>query len=375
MATEILNGEAAVAEGTALGPRRRNTNPGYLTRLAEAATLVNRAFNGNARAMLDLREAMSTSDFPHLFGDVLDRELLAQYQNLAPIWPQFAARSLVRDFRPKKYFDLLGGRGVLDKVPQLGEYKARKMSDAEYELAVGKYGNRLPLSWETLINDDLDAFRDAPQRIAQGARDTEDYLATGLIASSAGPNTAFFADHGTFDNSVKHVVLDTDALSAALTDISSRRDSEGRPIMVSAAVLMVPPALEVAANNILNATEIRNTVDGQTVLVGNWLSGRVKVVVNPWLPVVDTSANSATSWYLLPAPSTARPGLVVGFLRGHETPDLRVKADAGQMVGGGAIPAEEGSFDNDDIQYRVRHVLGGTTLDPIASYASDGKPA
>jgi hypothetical protein len=62
----------------------------------------------------------------------------------------------------------------------------------------------------------------------------------------------------------------------------------------------------------------------------------------------------------------------MGFLAGHETPDLRVKADTGLRVGGGSVPAEEGSFDTDDIQYRIRHVTGGTTLDPIAAYASVG---
>lgn len=368
MSTEILTGAEAVAEGGALAPRRRQYSPQRLTQLHEAASLIGRAFNGNRRAMLDLQEALSTSDFQHLFGDVLDRELLAQYQQVQPVWPQFARRSVVRDFRPKKFLDLLGGRGILDEVGELSEYKARQLSDAEYSLKVGKFGNRLPLSWETMVNDDLDAFRDAPNRLAQGARDTEDYIATSLIAGSSGPNTGYF-------DSVGHVVLDTDSLSDALATVSQRTDDEGRPIVVNSQVLMVPPALEVTARNILNATEIRTTNGDQTVLVGNWLSGRVSLVVNPWLSVVDTSENSKTTWYLLPAPATARPGLVVGFLRGHETPDLRVKADTGSSVSGGNVPAEEGSFDTDDIQYRIRHVLGGATLDPIAAYASDGNPS
>jgi hypothetical protein len=135
---------------------------------------------------------------------------------------------------------------------------------------------------------------------------------------------------------------------------------------------MVPPALEVTANNIVNAVLIRNKTTSQDVEVGNWLSGKLSVVVNPWLSVIDVSANAATTWYLLPAPSIARPAVTMGFLRGFEVPDLRVKADTGQRVGGGNVPAEEGSFDTDDIQYRLRHVTGGTTLDPIAAWASNG---
>ena len=380
MSTEMLTGDAAVAEARALAPRRRNTNPQYLARLAETATLVGRAFDGDRRAMLDIQESLTTSDFPKIFGDVLDRELLAQYEQVTPKWQQFAYRTVVKDFRPKHYLDLLGGRAELDPVKERGEYTARNLTEAEYFLTVGKYGNRLPLTWEMIVNDDLDSFRTAPERIAQAARFTEDKLAVRLIASATGPNSTFFTSAPASQFGAAAVgtgKLTVDNLSLALTTISTRRDSDNNPVMVDSVVLMVPPSLKVVANTIVQATLIRikNATNTQDVEVGNWLSGEVNVVVNPWLPVIDTSANAANTWYLLPAPSIARPALTMGFLRGFETPDLRVKADTGQRVGGGSIPAEEGSFDTDDIQYRVRHVTGGTTLDPIAAYASIGTSA
>ena len=378
MSMDILTGDAAVAEGGALSPRRRSSNPQYLARVAEAAKLTKRVFEGDRRAMLQIQELMSTSDFPKLFGDVLDRALLAQYEQIDPVWKGFATRAQVNDFRPKHWLDLLGGRAELDPVGQGGEYPARALTEGEYFLTVGKFGARLPLTWEMIINDDLGAFQSAPQRLAQAARDTEDKLATRLYASATGPVSAFFtASGGTVDNKV----LNVDNLSAALTTIATRRDSDNRPIMIRAFVLVVPPALEVAAHNIVNATLIRLRNDASSasqardIEVTNWLAGKVEIVTNPWLPVIDTSgsgANAAKTWYLFPAPTTPRPALVMGFLRGHEEPDLRVKADTGQRVGGGSVPAEEGSFDNDDIQYRIRHVTGGTTLDPIAAYASVG---
>lgn len=49
-----------------------------------------------------------------------------------------------------------------------------------------------------------------------------------------------------------------------------------------------------------------------------------------------------------------------------------MKADTGNSLGGGSLSPEDGSFEIDDIQYRVRHVLGGATLDPIATYVSNG---
>jgi hypothetical protein len=379
---ERLTESAANREVGAM-PTRRNPSPQRLRLMEAACGLYERACTGSYRALADLQEALSTSDFSYIFGDVLDRELLATYQSLPSFWPQFARRSTVNDFRQKRYVDLLGGQGLLEKVDQLAPYPQRKPTDNNYTLQVAKYGGRFSLSWEDMINDDLSALRELPNRLAQGAHDTEDFVATSLVASAAGPNAAFFG--GTALNVVTKAggsnlitgnpALATNSLSDALTAVQSRRDVDNRPIVITGFVLMVPPALEVTARNILNATEIRTTVGGQQVIVGNWLANRVTLVVNPWLPVVDQSANSATTWYLLPKPETARPGVVLGFLRGHETPDLRYKAEAGMAVGGGEVPAQEGSFDVDDIAYRVRHVLGGTTLDPIATAVSNGSGA
>jgi hypothetical protein len=55
---------------------KRDRGPAYRARLMEAMQLYGRAMNGNEYAMLQLREAFSTSDFPLLFGDILSRELL-----------------------------------------------------------------------------------------------------------------------------------------------------------------------------------------------------------------------------------------------------------------------------------------------------------
>lgn len=370
LSRQILTGDAAVAEGnTSLG-RRRPTTPAQRARMVEAARLYSGAMSGNARSMLALKEAMSTSDFPDLLGQVFSRELMSTYEQMPSVWSQFARRSVVNDFREKSLIDLLGGRGVLDLVPELTEYPARKPSTAKYPLKVAKYGGRITWSWEMSVNDDLDAFRDLPNRLAQGARDTEDYVATGLLATATGPNTAFFKSAN--GNAPAAVPLTADNLTAALTAITTRKDSEGRPITISGFALVVPPALEIAALNIVNATEIRLTNGNSQAIVGNWLRGRVQVVVDPWLSVIDVSAKSATTWYVVPAPAASRPALVLGFLRGNEQPDLRYKADGGTRPGGGAVGPEDGSFDVDDVQYRVRHVLGGATVDPIATYASTG---
>lgn len=364
--TQVLTGDAAVAEGYSWTPRREPSEK-YLTRVGEAADLFGAALAGSKRKMLDLQEALTTSDFPILLGSVFDRELLTRYEDVQPVWTQFCSRSTVRDFKPKKLVDLIGGRGILDPVAQGEEYPARSKSEKEYELSVAKRGGRFQITWEDKINDDLDALRTLPDDLAQGAADTEDFLATQLLAKSGGVNTDFFKSAN--GNAPGTLALTADNLDQVLTNISQRKDSEGRPIVNKGQVLVVPPGLANQARRILNATELRFTDGAKTTITSNYMAGSVRLVVNPWLPVINTTSGSR-AWYILPEPNSSRKALILGFLRGHEAPDLRVKADAGNRAGGGPVAPEDGGFDDDTIQYRVRHVLGGAVLEPIATYAS-----
>lgn len=382
--------DAAVEERT-VDNRTFRRRPISESLVLEAAQLMGRAFAGNRRAMLDLEEALSTDDFRAAAFEVLDREMMERYQDITPGWQAYARRTTVRDFKKKKLVDLMGGRSTLEKVKELSEFPARSLSKALYEIFVEKFGGRFQISWESMVNDELGELEDLPGSLAIGAADTETVAAVGLLTDGDGPNAAIFnatawgrdfdEDAGTFSGGSSNLLTGNPALSAgalqdALTAIKKRKDPEGRPIQVPRFVLVVPPALEIEARKILDAKEIRETTTagGKTTerIINNWMSGVVDLVVEPWLEVVDKGANVDTTWYVLPAPTSSRPALFVAFLRGHEAPDLRVKADTGKRVGGGDISAEEGSFDVDDIQYRVRHVVGAAGTDMIATAASTG---
>jgi len=94
----------------------------------------------------------------------------------------------------------------------------------------------------------------------------------------------------------------------------------------------------------------------------------LKLHVDPYLPVVDVSANNDGTWYLFAEPS-AGAALEFSFLRGHESPEICMKSSDKVAVGGGPISAFEGDFATDNVFYRVRHVFGGTRLDPRYAYS------
>lgn len=350
----------------------RTQAKGQNTRIAEARQLFQKVLDGDIRARADVMETMTRSDFPLLLGAAFGRELLQEYNSIPAVWQQYARRATVPDFKPKKLVELLGGRAGLNKVSEGEEYQARGLTEAEYSFQVEKYGDRISLMWEMLINDELDAFRDLPTRLGVAARETEEITTTGalLAADSSGVNLDFFnAGNG---NAPTALALTTENLEAALRVIATRKDPEGRPIVLKGARLVVPTALEMTARRILEAIEVRRTVDTVTTIEPNYLRGVVTPVVNPWLDVLNVGAKAATTWFILPDPTASRPGVVTGFLRGHENPELRTKADTGNRVGGGSITPEEGSFEDDTIQYRVRHVIGSSLVIPTETYVSNG---
>jgi len=356
-------------EGTGvrhIGPK----TPEYMNKLAEAATFIADVLEGK-RPVNHLQEAMSTSDFPILFGDVLDRQMLASYRETPQSFRQWARVKSVPDFRAVKRRYTDGGDAGMDKVTEWGEYKEVHRDEGEYGYSVEKYGNIFRLSWETLINDDLDELRDQPVRFGRAARRTEERFATSLIVESTGPHSTFFT---TGRGNKLTNALGVPGLTAGFDAMADMTDASGEPIWNQPSVLMVPPALEIPALNILNALVIEygkdTEGDGQRMQVANWVKSRLSLVVNHYLPIIDTTSGS-TAWYLMANPNEGRGALEVGFLRGHEDPEVFMKSADAVRVGGGADQFA-GSFDNDAIAYKVRHVMGGGLMDYRYALASTG---
>lgn len=354
---------------------RPGSSPRYRQALAEAARLYADVVNGR-KPMHRLKEAMSTSDFQYLFADVVDRQMLASYREYPVMWREIARMGRVRDFRTVKRFTLDGGEATLGEVKQLEEYPAAALTDGYYTYSVTKFGRRLPFSWEMFQNDDLDALREQPMRLARAARRSEERFATDLFAGTTGPDGTFFSA-GNKNVVTGNPILGIPGLQTAMQVLASQVDTDGNPIYVEAVKLVVPPALEVTARNILNATQI-DAADGggdgnsrNQLRVNNWMSNRVQLVVNPWLPIISTT-NGNTSWYLFADPGVDRPAMEIGFMTGRENPELWMKSPNAVRVGGGLVGAEEGDFDTDSIEYKVRHVFGGTLMDPKSAVASNG---
>lgn len=357
-------------EGPTARRKRVRNDPRMRRAMVEAHTLLTDAWAGDRVATLRVNEAITTSDlFKSAAGEVFDRELLAQYEAQPTQWTKFARRTTVRNFKPKYLRELLAGSAALPLVPEHTNYPEAKADLRESHLTVKRFGEQFGYTFEARINDEIGELQIVPGSWANKARYTEDDAAIAMLADpiTGAPNAAFF---NATNQNLGTGALTAARLQAALEALSQKRDPSGRLLRSGPLQLVVGPALAFAAERIMNTSEIRHadnlngTATIETVIERNPFAGKVSITVLDNLP--------GTAWFIIPAPTAPRPAFYVGFLAGYETPDMRYKADQGNSLGGGSLSADAGSFDDDTIYYRVRHIVGAAAGDPLFTYASDG---
>lgn len=382
MTIELLTGDAAAAAASdsdfsgTLNPRAFTIGEASTARARRALA---EAFANKWGADVRLAEAFSTSDFKLAAAAELDKEMLAQYDELPTVWDQYTDSTTVRDFRPKRLVSRWRNTVGMARVPELTEYPADDRRGAtEYAIAVAKYGRRFALSWEAWMNNEaITELEDLPAELARQARETEMIAAASNLLLvdpvtnvATDVNTNFFkAGNG---NAPTALPLTRANLKTVWDGMATKKDPNSKKTIARPEmVLVVPKALESTVLSIVRPTVIRTTVGGVETEESNEFSS-LSYVVDPMLDYLNTHAAAATTWFLVPKPRSTRPALWIAKLAGHEQPDLRVKADTGSKIGGGDISALEGSFEIDDIQYRGRHIVGNQQGDPLFTYASRG---
>lgn len=330
-----------------------------------------------------MQEAISSSDFPLLFGNVLERQLLAAYAEAPQTLQQAARSSTSRDFRLVERYEITTARGRLQEITPDGEYKERKVGEARYTYRLISFGEKIPIRWQAIINDDLGALTRLPSDLAIAARRTEDWYLAQMLFDANGPHASYFGTNAGAQAAMATTTLTIEHLAAAINEMALYHDEHGEPIYNVPRFLVVGPALRLEAYKILEPENFAVVASGLTT-AGTRVVEQVStlnavkrynltVVVSDWIPLVATAGTlAATSWILLAAPD-ALPALEFGHLRGHETPELWIKAADAQRIGGGMEDPMAGSFDNDAVTYKVRHTIGGTRLNVRAGWGSRGQ--
>ena len=328
-----------------------------------------------------LKEVITTDDFPDLLGFVIDREVLARYKVAIADWKSYFRMKKVQNFNTVRRHKVQGADERLPVVAEKGEYLVAPMSDCYYSYNVEKRGKQFDISWESIVNDVMDAFGDIPERFANAAIRSEAFAATGTYVAATGPHTSLFGapiadpcDAGSVTN-LGSLALTIANLETTMELMATQVDVNGEPIAVRGKHLVVPPALEFTARQILTSTlkMWSDNAAGPAAYPTNNVISQVGIQlhVDPYIPIIDVSGDQATTWYLFADPPQGA-AMEFGYLRGHESPEICMHGSDKVSVAGGAISPFAGDFATDNILYRVRCVFGSVQLDPRFAYAQIG---
>lgn len=364
----------------------------YGDRVLGFAEKLKKAYGGSYAARAEIKEAaISTSDFPVLFNEVNNIQLAEQYElEEIRVWDKVARRLTVPNFLEQTimelgwddsaFSDLLavnGGvktiEGALPNIPEGTEYpSAFKLFSGQEAISTKKNGARVPVTFETVINDQWNVLQSLPAELARTARNSEDAAVSRVFAdpNTGDFNAAYFnatngnlLEYGTNTDGTAGLTRET--LKAALTQANSYKTgpNKNRPVTFSKFSVVIPQALKSTADAIMSLpVSYTETIDNKTYSVVWNYGADFEFVVNPWLDVIN-QVTGDTAWYVVPfAGEGRRTALGLTFLEGFEIPELRVHNDQGFQLGGGAIDPRLGSFRNDTWEIRIRHIYEEAAL-------------
>ncbi len=278
------------------------------------------------------RALHTTSDFPLILGDTVGRELRRAYQAAPAGVRQLARQTTARDFRAKRAIQF-GEGPELEKVNEAGEFKFGTIEEAAETYSVETFGKIFSISRQALINDDLGAFTQMPAKLGNAARAFEaKQLVAKLVANPkmSDNKAVFHADHGNLSD--PYAAPSLTSLSAARLAMRQQTGLSGELIDVTPRFVLVPPALETTAEQVLAEIAATKTADANPF-------ANLTLVVEPRL-------TDAEVWYVAADPAVI-DGLEYAYLEGAPGPQIETRQ----------------GFEVDGVQIKVRLDFGAGWTD------------
>jgi HK97 family phage prohead protease len=259
------------------------------------------------------------SDFAVVLENIMHKVLLGRYAQAPDTWREVCGVDSVDDFRPANRYRL-GAFGTLDLKPEGAEYQLKTINDgAKFQITTQTYGNRIHVSREAIINDDMGAIVDQMGQFGRAAGLTLEVAFYALLAQNAGlgpsitfnGSTAAFFDDTAWKNVGTGAALSMASIEADRVKLASQKDLNGNEYLdLVPAVLLVPIGLQATANQI-NGAKYDPTA-GSAFEAPNYSQGLYR-------KVVGTPRLTGTRRYTFVDPSNLAAFKCV-FLNGEQTP-------------------------------------------------------
>jgi len=288
------------------------------------------------------RSLHTTSDFPYILADAINKSLRSAYDESPKTFTAWAKRASASDFKNINRTQL-NNFPSLTKVLEHGEIQSKTVSEDKETYSLASYAGIVGISRQAIINDDLNAF----DRLAAGAGIAAAALESDIVYAILTANAALNDTVALFHAS--HSNLGSGAISVASLGAGRaamrKQKAGGRVLNLRPAFLIVPAALETIAQQYVNQGIVADA-PGNT----NPFQNSMGLVVEPRL---DDA--SALVWYL-----AAQPSLIdtveYCYLDGAE----------------GVYTETQMGFEVDGIKVKARHDFAAKAIDYRGLFKSTG---
>ncbi len=283
----------------------------------------------------------TTASFSYLLGTSMNKRLLKDYQAWPTEWTKFCTIVPIRDFKQQTRVRF-GAFGSLPVVAEDTPYTTATLTDSAAVYVPQKRGNLVTISREVIINDDLQAIKQIPTKLAVAAAYTLAEFVYGFLSSNANiyDGSALFTS-GAPHNNLGSSNLSTSAMQTGVTAMREQTNYAGKRIGLRPRYLVVPPELEWTAMVATRSAGVPGSNNND---------------INPMLgyvtPIVSPQLSSATQWFLVADPREVDT-IEIGFVGGQVNPALFMQ-DA---------PLLGLNFSQDSVSFKVRHEYGGACVD------------
>lgn len=250
----------------------------------------------------DLMErALTTSDLPAVLGDVVNKVLLNAYSVAPGTFQAWTAKGFTNDFRTLTVTRACPPSELFE-VTEDDEYKALKIVDGQETAKLSTYGGILGISRQALVNDDSSALSNIGKMLGVTTKLTQNRKVYSVLMSNpslSDGKAIFHVDRGNLLSGAGSA-LSRDSLATALKTMRCFTDDAGNPLSVEPKYLIVPPSLEITANELC----FSDSIPGQSNPAVPNLFKKLGLVpiVEPLLEAPSITGYSSTAWYLLPDP-------------------------------------------------------------------------
>jgi phage head maturation protease len=262
------------------------------------------------------RAMQSTSDYPAILANIMDKSMRLAYMAQPQGIRKVAKESSAVDFRAKSRVQFDHSGFTLDPVSETGEFHYGAFTDTAESYAVSSFGKIFALSRKALVNDDLGVFADITRRTGMAAAEFERQFLVNMLITSSGVGPTMSDGVALFDSTHGNVaatpaVIGSPSLTAARLLMRSQTGPGGGLISVVPRYLVVPSTLETLAEQTITSIQATQT---SNVNVFAYLD----LIVEPRL-------TDAKRWYVVADPALI-DGLEYSYLSGQPGPQTESRA-------------------------------------------------